>query len=260
MRWIFILAFLLPHLALAQDLKALPVSQTPLTVDQFIGADDYHNLYYINDNVFHKKSPEKDFQFSGLLLGPISSVDIINPLRITLFYAQVNTAVILDNTLNEITRVDFNQSPDYKNVSHVRTASHRKLWIFNTDLQQLELFDYQNRRTTITSPPVTKKIIAMTSNFNTCWLYDGSALQAYNNYGSQLYTLTIDDLKKIYEFQGNLLAIKNHKIVLIGKDPQKLTAVDFNENEPYELYWAYEILYIYNGKSLNTYSLKIPNN
>lgn len=85
MRGLIFLFILIPLFAVAQELKVIPIVQIPLVADQFIGVDEYKSLYYIKGNIFHKTSTEKTYQFSDLQLGPISSVDLINPLRITLF-------------------------------------------------------------------------------------------------------------------------------------------------------------------------------
>ncbi len=258
MRWIFYLILLFPIYAPGQDLKAIPITGMPLKADRFVGVDDYKNLYFINGNVFHKKNQEKDLQFSDLQLGAISSVDLINPLRITLFYAQFNMAVILDNALNEITRVDFNKLENFKNVTQARTASDRRLWIFNNDLRQIELFDYQNLNVGASSPPLVDAVLKMASNFNTCWVYTGKKLQAFNNYGSLVYTLNVDDLDKIWLFQDTIFALKKGQLLLLDKERQSFKNTGLDENGLHQLFWAQEILYIYTGNCLKTYNLSIP--
>ena len=260
MRLFLYLSILLPFFAKAQEIEVVPIAQKSLTIDRFIGVDEYKNLYFINGNVFHKQTAKKDFQYSDLQLGTVTSVDIINPLRITLFYEKVNMAVILDNALNEITRVDFNQLENFKNVTHARTASDRRLWIFNSDLRQVELFDYRNNSVRVTSPPLPDPVMEMASNFNTCWVYTGKKLQAFNNYGSLIYTLAANDLERIRQFRDHILAIKNGKLVTLNKVQHDFIDVNLDEKELDQLFWTGEILYIYNGNSLSTYNLKLPKN
>lgn len=260
MRGLLLLFILIPLFAVAQELKVVPIERIPLVADQFVGADEYKNLYTITGRVFYKTSTEKTYRFSDLQLGPISSVDLINPLRITLFYNQTNTALILDNTLNEITRVNFNQLEDFRNVSHARTASERRLWIFNIDRQQLELFDYQTNKIITSSPPLSATAVGMTSNFNRCYVYTGKELKIYNNYGSLLNSVAILGLSQLHQNNDVLFALRNEIVVMLPKDKMDFVEVNLDEKQIEQLYYANEFLYIYRLETLTTYSLKLPKN
>lgn len=260
MRNLFLLLFLFPQLHFSQEYKAVFINKQELDADQFIGVDDYKNLYTINGRVFYKISPEKTYQFSDLQLGAISSVDLINPLRITLFYDQFNTAVILDNTLNEITRINFNQLENFRNVSFARTASDRRLWVFNVDLQQLELFDYQANRIIASSPPLSNAATAMTSNFNTCYVYTGETLKSYNNYGSLINTMAISGLSQLHQNRDILVAVQDDNVIILPKYKLPFKQLNLVEKQVKQLYYANEILYIYAEGNLKTYSLKLPKN
>ena len=260
MRNFLLLLFLIPHLHFSQEYKAVLLQEENLTADEFLGADEYKNKYTLTGRVLYKISTEKIYQFSDLQLGPLSSVDLINPLRITLFYDQTNTALILDNTLNEITRINFNQLENFRNVSHARTASDRRLWIFNIDLQQLELFDYQTNRIIISSPQLSATAKGMTSNFNRCYVYTGKELKIYNNYGSLLNSIDILDLSQLHQNNDVLFALRNDSAVVLPKNKMNFREVNLDEKQVEQLYYANEILYIYDGGILRTYTLKLPKN
>jgi len=260
MRNFLLLLLFIPHLHFSQEYKAVLIQEQKLAADQFVGADEYKNKYIINGRVFSKISAEKTYQFSDLQLGPISSVDIINPLRITLFYDQTNTALILDNTLNEITRINFNRLENFRNVSYARTASERRLWIFNIDLQQLELFDYQTNKIITSSPPLSATAVNMTSNFNRCYVYTDKELKIYNNYGSLLNSVAILGLSQLHQNNDMLFALRNDTVVVLPKDKMDFKEVNLDEKQVKQLYYANEILYIYGGRTLRTYFLKLPKN
>lgn len=255
---LFLLFF--PYIHFSQEYKPVLLREQKLVADQFVGADEYNSIYTITGRVFYKISTEKTYQFSDLQLGPISSVDLINPLRITLFYDQTNTALILDNTLNEITRINFNQLENFRNVSHARTASDRRLWIFNIDLQQLELFDYQINKIITSSPPLSATAVGMTSNFNRCYIYNGMELKIYNNYGSLLNSIPILGLSQLHENNDVLFAMRNDTVMILPKNQMDFKEVNLDEKQVKQLYYANEILYIYGGKILRTYTLKLPKN
>ena len=64
-----------------------------------------------------KKQEDKLLKYSNLQLGPITSANSFNPLKINVFYKAFNTVIILDNRLAEIYKIDFNQTKPYKNIS-----------------------------------------------------------------------------------------------------------------------------------------------
>ncbi|MGB3776707.1 MAG: hypothetical protein WA951_15730 [Leeuwenhoekiella sp.] len=260
MRFFIILFCFTPQIYFCQEIKVDHLREKELNTDQFVGVDEYNNVYSITNRVFYKTQADKTYQFSALELGKIASVDLLNPLRITVFYDQSNTAVILDNTLNEITRVNFNQLENFRNVSFARTASDRRLWIFNVDLLQLELFDYQSNRVLASSPPFSRSAENMTSNFNTCYVYTGKDLKIFNNYGSLLSTLQLKNLSLLDQNEGTIVAVIDGNLNVLDKNDQKFKGLPLNEKQVKQLYYANEFLYIYDGKILKTYTLNLPKN
>src|SRR5690554_7397850 len=132
----FLLLLLCFQLGFAQT--ALLKESKPVDMDQFIGIDSYKNTYFIKDRVLHKKGEEGDFRYNNLQLGRIASVDIINPLKLVVFFEDTNTAVLLDNKLSEIQRISFHELSNFLNAGTATTAENNGLWIFNIDSQQLE--------------------------------------------------------------------------------------------------------------------------
>jgi len=112
-----------------------------LNVDVFISKNNFENLYYIKDNVLFKKSDKQTINYSNIQLGKITSVHTFNPLKINVLYSDLNTVVILDNRLAEVSKLDFNQQQPYKNISHITTGFDNTIWLFNQDFQYLELYD-----------------------------------------------------------------------------------------------------------------------
>ncbi|MBA3985797.1 MAG: hypothetical protein H0X63_04300, partial [Flavobacteriales bacterium] len=88
----------------------------PLKANTFIGIDKYNALYYLKNKTLFKQTLTESFQFNDFQLGNIGSVDILNPLAITIFYPNYNIAVVLDNNLNEIKRISFAMEPPFLNI------------------------------------------------------------------------------------------------------------------------------------------------
>ena len=125
-----------------------------------------------------------NFLFNALQLGRISSVDIINPLKIVVFFQDTNTVVFLDNKLSEIQRLNFNNLPSFMNVSTASNAGNNSLWVFNVDTQQLELYNYSSNLKITVSQPYPGKLISQASNFNYCFTLTENKVRAFNIYGS----------------------------------------------------------------------------
>ncbi|MAZ27913.1 MAG: hypothetical protein CL868_12665 [Cytophagaceae bacterium] len=256
MRFLWAILFF-PFLALSQNITVTPLDTVfNLKNSRFVGADT--SLYYIEGPILHKTDRHASMQYSDVQLGDITTVDILNPLRITLFYAEFNTVVILDNTLNEITRIDFNQPEHFRNVSHARTASDRKLWIFNIDLQQLELFDYRSNTVTQTFSPQGNTAIEMTSDFNNCWILTDAMLYHYNRYGSLISREPITTIHDIQVIDEVIWAIKDDKLVARLKNSTAWTVIKDNFKATNGFYLNGGNLYIYADGFISFNHIALP--
>ncbi|WP_441802913.1 hypothetical protein [Leeuwenhoekiella sp. W20_SRS_FM14] len=253
---------LLPGFISAQESYTVLVTplnkQIQLTADQFIGVDAYQNLYYTKDKTLFKQSSDKTIQFSDLLMGDISEVDLTNPLRITLFYADSNTAVILDNTLNEITRINFNELENFRNVSHARTASDRRLWIFNTDLQRLELYDYQKNTFNSDFTPQPYNALMLASDFNTCWVLTDDFIYEYNQYGSLLNKHIANGVGEIMYSNDLLIGLYKGKLSVKAKSNNMWFPIKNLPEDSIAFYLNAGILYLYRSDLISTYKLNLP--
>ncbi len=250
-----------PNLFFAQDKPELDAhvldTITPLKANQFIGNDTYNNLYYLKDRALFKTGKNDLIQFSDLRLGTISSVDLVNPLKITVFYAETQTAVILDNTLNEITRVNFNELENFRNVSHARTARDGQLWIFNTDLQRLELYDYRNNTFLTDFLPQKDNAFDLASDFNNCWVLTEKMLYHYNAYGS-LISKQATDFESIALYDEILFGQEEGKFFVKTKNQKSFIPVK-NMFEPgFQFYYKGGNLYLYRADFVSYYQLYIP--
>ncbi len=242
---------------MSQSYTLEEVTSIPLDADTFYGVDDFGAIYTSKDNIFHKSTPTAHYQFTALQLGTISSVDIINPLKITLFYESSNTAVILDNTLTEITRINFSTIESFRNVNHVTTASDRRLWIFNTDLQQLEIFDWNTGSVIKQFPPLAFIASGLQSNFNFAWVASSDAILYYNNYGSFLTNITLPNVSLFAQSNGDLIAFAKAKLYYKPKENTSFNPVTIPDLSIKQLSMNGEIVYLYDGQKLHTFRLKL---
>lgn len=241
----------------AQEYMVEEVFEWPLVSDLFIGVDDYNGLYYVKDNQIIKKIDGTSFQYSALQLGKIASVDILNPLKLVVFYENSNTVVILDNTLSEIERINFSTISEFRNLSHASNAGDRKLWVFNTDEQRLEIFDWGLRKITTQFPPRKSNETIVVSNFNFAWVADDISLTRYNIYGSFLEEQPLNTIELMSQSQGDLLLFANALLLYKKKNTAQFSKINLSDLQPEQLYLNNEILYIYSHQKVKAFRIKL---
>ena len=218
-----LLFILIPKLVFSQEITLVETSH--LDAEKFIGVDFNDNSYYVKDQILFKKTNRSLFNFKDFQLGEIYSVDISNPMNIAVYYQDFNVVVLLDNKLSEIERINFNTIFEFINTSQVSIAANNSLWIFNLDLQQLELFNYRNQNKTIVSQPFNGEIIQQVSNINYCFLMTEKYIRAYNIYGSLIIEIPNEGYQKISQLNENLILKKENDLYYINKETQETTKI-----------------------------------
>ena len=209
----FLFFLLTPFILWSQEVTF--IEKTDLEADVFVGVDNYMSIYFIKEQVLYKKDEKTIYNFYDLQLGEITSVDIINPLNVLIYYSDLNTVVLLDNHLNEIERISFNTIPEFINVELAGISGKNQLWIFNIDSQQLELFDYRSQKKIVVSQPLEGEIRSHTSNFNFCFLLTKDQLRSYNIYGSLISEYTLEDYEKVVQFDNDAIVVKENELFYI---------------------------------------------
>ncbi len=237
-----------------------------LNADRFIGIDQYGHVYFLKNRMLHKQGVDGNFVFNDLQLGRITSVDIINPLKIVVFFQDTNTVVLLDNKLNEIQRINFNMTSPFINIGAATTAGNNSLWIFNLDTQQLELYNYTMRSKNTVSQPISGQLLSLVSNFNYCYVLTPHKLRAYNVYGSFLNEIEVADYDAVKQENANIILRKSDSLYLIvdfalhkTKTPSEAIPLQMPQLNIKDFYLSEELLYIYDGKQLHTFKLTLPN-
>jgi len=252
-----LLFLLISVISLGQEVTL--VNKTALDVDTFVGFDSYNHRYYINNNTLFKEGELGSFNYQDFQLGPITSVDIINPLNVVVFYEQLATVIFLDNRLNELERINFNDLPSFLNVGSVTNAGNNRLWLFNLDTQQLELYHYRTQIETVVSQPFDGQILSQSSNFMDCTLLFENNIKKINIYGSLLYEIPSEGFTKLVSNSQLAVGLKENECYWINKTGMEKIALDLPEKAIKQLQLTKDFLYIYNGETLFTYALTKPN-
>jgi hypothetical protein len=255
MRW-SVIFFLFTSALIAQNVIATFEHSQTLDADYFIGKDPLENIYYVKNNTLFKKSEKLTLNYQNPNLGRLSSVDITNLFKIILFYKDFNTVVILDNNLNpHIAEIGLQQI----NYSLVSFASENNVWLYSTENNSLELFDYQLNQTRITSQPLyfyhTDFIATEILSTNQyVYLVGQEGILVFNQYGSfmsfesktQFSDLKIWGKERVIKKNNDLFLIKEEdKAIFLDK---QVTIKDF--------YFSTNTLMIFDGKQLMQFKLE----
>ncbi|WP_179344174.1 hypothetical protein [Winogradskyella ursingii] len=240
-----------------KSIRVTAIDSTELKVATIFGIDNFETLYYTTeDNTFYKKTKDTTITYTNFQLGGVTTANIFNPLKINLFYQDFNTVIILDNRLAEIFKVDFNTLQPYKNISHVSTGFDNTLWLFNQDLQVLELYDYKANKTRLKTVPVQAKVLDLKSDYNYCYLLTENYLYIYNYFGSLINKYENKNYITMAFSKGHLMLKKDNLLFILHKNEDEILPVKLPDLLINQFLVTDETLYIYDDKYLRRYQLK----
>ncbi len=251
---------MMPTLAVAQSISVEPIFSKSVDADVFYGIDAYGNWYYVKDNVFFKESKVQSFQYRNLEWGNIKRVDIQNPLKIVLFFENFNAVVLLDNQLNEIEKISFNDLGISVLASAVGMASQNKLWVVDGLTQRIGLFDTKTQKLQFVSSAMQQKVKLYANDFNYFyWADTNSSIWQMSLFGN---IKNIGTNQSVQQFQ---VTLQNHLFIL---NADGLQMIDLNANKNYQIvnydksiksfYYNEQILAIFTGKEMKTYKIILP--
>ncbi|MEN8125674.1 MAG: hypothetical protein ABFR32_11150 [Bacteroidota bacterium] len=244
------------NISFSQEIQTELVSKTPLVADQFIGVDELENIYYIQNNVLHKKNIREDLVYSNVKLGEITSVNINNPFKIILLYKDYNSVIVLDNKLNELTQtINFPNT----NISLVSYASENNLWIYSKDNNILQLFDYQNQTTNLTTQPLNfyhEGFMAnnLFSSNDNVWLFNQKGILQFNQYTSFIEFYELESIKKVFPYKKGFIYIQNDEFFFIDNEITSIISVNFPQGKN-EIYFNKGKIYIFHNGILFQYRI-----
>ena len=234
------------------------VDSTLLKADQIIAIDNFETVYYTIGSSLYKKPKDKAaISYSNVQLGPPTTVNVFNPLKINIFYQDFNSVIVLDNRLAEIFKIDFNTKQPYKNVSHVSTGYDNTLWIFNQDLQQLELYDYKTDKSRATTVPVQSNVLDLKSDYNYCWMLTENYLYQYTYFGSLISKIKNNGYTAIAIHNENVILKTATSLLYKPKNSDAILPLKTSKLLINQFLLTNETLYIYDLEKLHKYQLKI---
>ncbi|AXG73314.1 hypothetical protein DVK85_03345 [Flavobacterium arcticum] len=263
MNFRLVLLFILyPVMLLAQQ-KAIPakvISKVAIGTERYIGTDAFGWKYTIKNNVFIKQKDGKNLKYNSVSLGDIYRADLQSPLQIVLFYKNFNTAVLLDNQLNETTRINFSQLQQPLLAEAVGLASQNRLWVYDTNTQQVGLYDINKESFKTLTPPFNKTLQYYQSGYNYFyWVDDSNNLYAVNVFGKVNSLGQLPSFKKVkFINDKQILLEKDDVLYLYSPQKNSLQKIEIIEKSFDNFYYSDQILSIFTNNEIIQYNVTLP--
>ena len=243
-----------------QVLHADLISKNKLDADIVIGKDGLGYTYFIKSNTLFKNHKDEIWQYKNITLGNISKVDIQNPLKIVLFYADFNTIITLDNQLNETQKINFAEFEIPIFVTATGIASLNKFWIYNSLTQQIGLYDYLNNSYKTITPPINGTLKHYESNFNTFqWIDEKLNWYSCSLFGNITFMGKVPDFDEIQLISNtNLIYKKNNLIYYLNLIGNKIYLIDFDKKTFEKFNYKDQILSIFTNQEIINYKITTP--
>ena len=236
------------------------IENLTLNADVFVGYDKFDYLYFIKNNTLFKVKNGVSLEYKNVALGQITKVDLLNPLKIIVFYERFNTVVTLDNQLNETLKINFSEIKTPLVVSKIGIAAQNQLWVFDEITRQIYLYDTGNANLKSVGTPISQDILFYNTDFNSFeWLNKNNNLYQTSVFG------TVTESILYFEFDAILFA--NNEIIIYIKE-QKIYAFDRkkstfifieNNNKTFQnLTYKNQILSIFTNQGISNYKITIP--
>jgi hypothetical protein len=265
-----VLLFSIFGFALSQNQKTTisKIESFHLNADAFYGYDNFGYYYFSKDNVLFKQKDKKQYQYQNLSLGKIKSIDILNPLKVVLFYEDFNSAILIDNQFNEIQKIEFSNYKEPINAHFIGMASNNSLWVYNTNNQQIGLFNFLTNSYKSLGQPLKLAPIVCQNDFNIFqWMDEKGIWNSCDIYGkiSQLGSIKdktnvqfLDDSKYLYYINSG------HSLIEEGLYLQDIKAnmipykFEIVEKSLQNFYYKDQILSIFTNQEITNYKIQLP--
>ncbi|MFK7049301.1 MULTISPECIES: hypothetical protein [Flavobacterium] len=259
---LYTLLLLLTLFTSAQTYNIIPslASSKSIEADEYIGEDNTGFLYFIKNNTLFKTKNAEKYQYKNISLGKITRVDLQNPLRILLFFENFNIVIALDNQLNEVQKLDFNNIDNTITLSAAGTSALNNYWIFNQNNQQLLRYNYTKNTTQPIGVTFEKPIKDYFCSYNEfLWIDTTNHLYQCNFFGKRTFITQIPEYDKIaLDSEKNIIYQKNGTLFLYAIQTQKTYLIENIKNSIISFHYKNQNLAIFTAQEITNYKIILP--
>ena len=237
------------------SLSAELTTSTPFQWDSFVGVDSFESIYFLKSNTLYKKNSLELQNYSNLERGSIEKVSVFNALKLALFYKDFNSVTLLDNRLADLITIDFNNLNPLRTLSHISYGNDTTFWLFDSNALELELFDYNTSKIRVRAATFQNEILALDSDYNTCWVLTEKEVLCYNYMGSLISRLPHEGFTDLKLWNGILFFKKNNTIYYKLKNNNEFLMFNLPKILVKQFFVINQTLYIYDEEFLHHYQL-----
>ncbi len=224
--------------------------------------DKLGNFYFVNKNVLTKT--DKDLKtlctWDNYSYGDISFVDVSDPLRILMYYADFNTLLFLDKYLTELRDPVSLDDISIYNSGAIAVAQQGGFWVYNYQNSQIVRVDQnlniaqkgvdlysQIKDSEIRELVVSTDYILLQTNNNKIIVLDKFA---------NFYTkLVLKSETPICVDNEKLFYIEDKALIIYDMAKKKLYSIDIPISSVLDIEVSGNILYVLSEKSLITFKI-----
>lgn len=234
------------------------VNFTGKNYQKYKGKDIHDNFFFLQEETIIKTDQTTIWEYANLELGVPTSISILNPLRVLVFYKQTNTFVLLDRFLSEVRRVNLNTITPTRVARWVQNTKDKEVWLYNSLNNELEFYNYKNNTKLTENAIISGEPIDLAAGFNTAYLLFDNKITGYNNYGTVIAETVIADVNKISLNSNRLMANNKNELEFFDARLNSLGRLKKPKNSTEDIFLSGEKLYIYSKSTLYIYQLTIP--
>mgnify|MGYP001213512554 CR=1 FL=1 len=185
----------------------------------FIRADRFDNIWVIHNSevICFDKQQKKIGSYSNILLGKPSTIDVLDPFRVVVFYPSTQTLVILNNAVAEIANSVNIRSKGVNEASLVCRSSKGGFWVFDRSTWQILHFDSGFNSTGEKFNPDMQlsgsKPVFMQEYKGVLYVaFEGKAICRFDSYGARMGDILVKINGEFTFWDGELVYISEEKI------------------------------------------------
>lgn len=262
MKKIVVLLFMLQciyGISQTEKLRAVPVTDGAKALE-LVAKDQFGYHYYVKNNVFSKSKDGETQEYKNIPLGKITKVDLQNPLKIVLFYENFNTVILLDNQLNEIQKINFSNLITPVVAGAVAMGSQNRLWVYDTILQQVGLYDYLKNNYVSLTQSLQGNLRSFEADFNHFqWIDDQLQWYICDIFGNVSAYGKVPDFEQIQIINPQIIIfLKSGTLFLKNYSTNKTYTIEHNNKSVKSFSYKDQVLSIFTTHGISNYKITIP--
>ncbi|MCP1996917.1 hypothetical protein [Flavobacterium sp. HSC-61S13] len=254
-------ALLLAFSSLAQNnIEVQYLGNEPLNDALFLGKDVFASSYLVKDQVILIKRAESEKEFQNLSLGPITTVDAINPMQLSVFYKRFNTVLLLDKELVLIKTIALTERHPQLQPGYVSMSSQNRLWLWDELTNQLGLLAVQSLVYTSLTTPFPEPIKYRHSDVNYFyWISEENLLYYSDIYGKISKPYPLPAFEDIQIISPHKVIYRNdNQLYYLNLQTDVQQQLPIGEKSISGFFFNTQILSIFTDLEIKNYLITLP--